>query len=118
MMNQGPNILKIQRSKKGQKKAQGTQPHLKDTSMFQSKKKMAKKGRKKVKKAQKKSPEEAKAEVVEILVTIFFFIFLLAPLCGDLIVKLFRVNQSHPIHPSIHPAYSSECSKLLLTVQY
>ena len=75
MMNQGPNILKIQRSKKGQKKAQGTQPHLKDTSMFQSKK-MAKKGRKKVKKAQKKSPEEAKAEVVEILVTIFFFIFL------------------------------------------
>ena len=72
MMNQGPNILKIQRSKKGQKKAQGTQPHLKDTSMFQSKK-MAKKGRKKVKKAQKKSPEEAKAEVVEILVTIFSY---------------------------------------------
>ena len=76
-MNQGPNILKIQRSKKGQKKAPGTQPHLKDTSMFQSKK-MAKKGRKKVKKAQKKSPEEAKAEVVEILVTFFssYFYFL------------------------------------------
>ena len=34
---------------------------------------------------------------------------LLAPLCGDLIVKLFRDNQSHPVHP----ACSSECSKLV-----
>ena len=75
-MIQGSNILKKQRSKEGHKKEQGKrqwiQPHLKDTSMFQSKK-MAKKGRKKVKKAQKKSPEEAKAEVVEILVTIFSY---------------------------------------------
>ena len=44
------------------------------------------------------------------------WLFLLAPLCGDLIGRLFRDNQSSPIHPIQHIALRvPNCSKLFQT---